>query len=40
MLKQQLPPEFPGEITMDEENEPPSKKSSKKEAPAEEVVEA
>jgi|TARA_B100002019_G_scaffold147286_1_gene126829 hypothetical protein len=34
------PPEFPGEIAIEEENEPKSKSSAKKEAPAEEVVEA
>ena len=34
------PPEFPGEIAIEEENEPKLKSSAKKEAPAEEVVEA
>ena len=34
------PPEFPGEIAIEEENEQKSKSSAKKEAPAEEVVEA
>jgi hypothetical protein len=34
------PPEFPGEIAIEEENEPKSQSSAKKEAPAEEVVEA
>ena len=35
------PPEFPGEIVLDEESEPQKKKSSiKKETPTEEVVEA
>ena len=34
------PPEFPGEIAMDEENESSSNKHPKKEVPSEEVVEA
>ena len=34
------PPEFPGEIAIEEENEPKSKSSARKESPAEEVIEA
>lgn len=34
------PPEFPGEIALDEENELPGIKRQKKEVPSEEVVEA
>ena len=34
------PPEFPGEIAIEEENEPNSKSSARKESPAEEVIEA
>ena len=34
------PPEFPGEIAIEEENEQKSKSSAKKESPTEEVIEA
>ena len=34
------PPEFPGEIAMEEENEQKSKSSARKESPTEEVIEA
>ena len=34
------PPEFPGEIAIEEENEQKSKSSAKKESPSEEVIEA
>ena len=34
------PPEFPGEISIEEENEKKSKSSAKKESPTEEVIEA
>ena len=34
------PPEFPGEIAIEEENETKSKSSARKESPAEEVIEA